>query len=156
MTLRTKRDFPDLISKTWKAFKPQFAVNRFKKAGIVPFSRNAIDVKSLAPSHPFIGNPLEDLLVNQNDPSSESESDGDNGESITELLGNEIDDISPNIISIYSSPTLPNECLPSSIPTYNHRTIHSYHRHHTYLIKSSTTNFFYHQHIHQLLLPSRI
>ena len=51
----TKRDLPDLMSKTWKAFKPQFAVNVFKKAGIVPFSRNAIDVKSLAPSHPFIG-----------------------------------------------------------------------------------------------------
>ena len=48
---------------------------------------------------------MQDLLVNENDPSSESESDGDNGESITELLGNEIDDISANIIPIYSSPT---------------------------------------------------
>ena len=135
----TKRDFPDLVAKTWKAFKPQFARNGFKKAGIVPFCRNAIDIQSLAPSNPFVGNPLQDLLVNENDTSSESESDGDNGESITELLGNEIDDISANIIPIYSSPTiatlpcltsptLPTECsvtIQSSTPTITEPSSHT-------------------------------
>ena len=114
----TKRDFPDLVAKTWKLFKPQFAVNGFRKAGIVPFCRNAIDIQSLAPSNPFVGNPLQDLLVNENHP-SESESDGDNGDSITELLGNEIVDISANIIPIYSSPTIATlPCVtPPTLPT---------------------------------------
>ena len=49
----TKKDFPKLIGEAWKSYDPQIRVNGFKKAGIFPFNRDAISIKSTTPSDPF-------------------------------------------------------------------------------------------------------
>ena len=37
----------------WKSYKPEYGINAFKKAGIVPLNRNAISNISLAPSSSY-------------------------------------------------------------------------------------------------------
>ena len=48
-----KIDFPSLIGEVWRGFKPEYAINGFRKTGIIPLNRNAIEDSSLLPSEPF-------------------------------------------------------------------------------------------------------
>ena len=48
-----KIDFPSLIGEVWRSFKPEYAINGFRKTGIIPLNRNAIEDSSLLPSEPF-------------------------------------------------------------------------------------------------------
>ena len=48
-----KSDFPSLIGEVWRGFKPEYAINGFRKTGIIPLNRNAIEDSSLLPSEPF-------------------------------------------------------------------------------------------------------
>ena len=94
--------------------------------------------------NPFVCNPLKHLVVNEND-SSESESNGDDGESITKLL-REWDRwyiCQHHTYLFFTNYCYPPMCNPTHstnwmvsdytiIHTYHHRTIPSYHRGHTY------------------------
>ena len=42
-----KKDFPSLIKKVWQAYKPDHGKNGFKKAGIIPYNKDAISRDTL-------------------------------------------------------------------------------------------------------------
>ena len=109
----TKRDFPTLLSKTWKTFKPTTAINGFKKTGIIPFSRDVIPVTSLAPSHPFTTDTTVDDVDNVDNVDNVDDVD-DVVSSLIDVLGNDLSDITEENIISY----LPNSICPTSpIPT---------------------------------------
>ena len=88
--LPTKRDFPGLVSDTWKTFRPESAINGFRKAGIVPLCHRVIGVESLAPSNPLI---INSSVVND---STSDDGDGNTDldeQSLTNLLGENVEDI---------------------------------------------------------------
>lgn len=84
----TKRDFPTLLSKTWKTFKPTTAINGFKKTGIIPFSRDVIPITSLAPSHPFTTDTTVDDVDNVDNVDNVDDVD-DVVSSLIDVLGND-------------------------------------------------------------------
>ena len=127
----TKHDFPGLVSDTWKTFRPESVINGFRKAGIVPLCHRVISAESLAPSNPLISN---SFVVND---STSDDGDGDtdvDGQSLTNVLGENVEDITecnipivqppPNLlpipinqdtapsISLESSPDIPSIKLP--------------------------------------------
>ena len=86
-----KKDFPKLIGQAWKTCAPNTIINGFKKAGIVPLNRDAINVKSLMTSLPFCL-PRDTCT---------------SGDSILDMLGENIQDETENVLNrSISSPPL--------------------------------------------------
>ena len=121
----TKRDFPGLIGKVWNSYRPEIAINGFKKAGIYPFSREAVGVSALNLSIPFQSpnntqhspqqNAADQLeLTNETDPalSTSSSEQPSVGESLVDQLLNdkENNDITvintENPTTVMPSPTI--------------------------------------------------
>ena len=105
----TKRDFPALIGQAWKSYKPEYGINAFKKAGIVPLNRNAISNTSLAPSSSYHRSDYLPNSSNNVDPLNCE------GESIVEMLGTNVQDESAHRINIGDSslsPTVPTPSIP--------------------------------------------
>ena len=65
----TKANFPTLLRKVWQAYKPEYGVSGFRKAGVHPFNKDAVPQASLILSEPFHG-----LLPEQPTSSSTSSS----------------------------------------------------------------------------------
>ena len=49
----TKRDFPSLLSEVWQAYKPESAINGFRKAGVHPLNPHVVQESSTNYSTPF-------------------------------------------------------------------------------------------------------
>ena len=111
----TKRDFPTLIAKTWKTFKPTTAINGFKKTGIIPFSRDVIPITSLAPSHPLTTDTTVDDLDNADNVDNVDDVD-DMASSLIDILRNDLSDITEeNIISYIPNSICPTSPIPTTI-----------------------------------------
>ena len=86
-----KKDFPKLIGQAWKTCAPNTIINGFKKAGIVPLNRDAINIQSLMTSLPFCL-PRDTFT---------------SGDSILDMLGENIQDETENVLNrSISSPPL--------------------------------------------------
>ena len=48
-----KRDFPALLATAWKTFKPEMAINGFRKTGILPFNKDAVEASAIHLSAPY-------------------------------------------------------------------------------------------------------
>ena len=106
----THRDFPGLVSDTWKTFRPESAINGFRKAGIVPLCHRVIGVESLAPSNPLI---INSSVVND---STSDDGDGNtdlDGQSMTNLLRENVEDITESNISIIQPIPINQDTTPS-------------------------------------------
>lgn len=112
----TKRDFPALIGQAWKSYKPEYGINAFKKAGIVPLNRNAIANTSLAPSSSYqVTDYLPDSSITVDPLNSE-------GESRVEMLGTNVQDESAHCLNIRDSslsPTVPTPTTPITSITHS-------------------------------------
>ena len=133
----TKRNFPSLITKAWKSFKPSSAKNAFRKAGIIPFSREAVSIDSLAPSVPFhtstsssSNSTVPSPVLDDNVPSSstapsltDNVPSSSTAPSLTDLLGDDIQEIT-EILTPIMSPLSPQDHLPeyhtTVLPEENH------------------------------------
>ena len=124
----TKRDFPGLIGKVWNSYRPEIAINGFKKAGICPFSREAVGVSALNPSIPFQSpnntqhspqqNAADQLeLTNETDPalSTSSSKQPSVGESLIDQLLNDAENNDITVINTENPTTvMPHPTLTTS------------------------------------------
>ena len=48
-----RMDFPAILAKVWKAFKPEMAINGFRTSGISPFNKDTVEASSIHLSAPY-------------------------------------------------------------------------------------------------------
>ena len=110
-TYINKKNFPSILAEAWKSFKPETAVNSFRKAGIVPFNKDAVSQTSLTHSVPYSISVVNDNNDDNADDSSRIDTTPADVLSLTDLLGNDVEEVIPTIY--FLEPCTSTHCTPT-------------------------------------------
>lgn len=73
----SKRNFPVILADAWKAFKPDMAINGFRKTGVSPFNSGVVDASSICLSAPYQHQASDQQPASSQEPSSSQQQSSD-------------------------------------------------------------------------------